>query len=219
MPSDPTAGPPTAGRPAATTDVGCGERASMIRIEVRASVSYAAIAAQALAAIQSNPYRIDAGLVRGQVHVSDVVVRPSGVQLTVTVALRAELAWPVPVVRGVVKVSGTPVYDGTTQRLRLSDVSITGDVDHVLARAALALKRRAIVDALNAFSLDLEPVLRELRDRLNASLSGRGLAPNVALQGHVETMRVDDILLAEALVVVASASGQLRVLIDPPPGE
>lgn len=188
----------------------------MIHIEVRASVPYATIAAQALALFEREPYAIDAGLVRGPVHVSDVVVRPSGEQLTVAVSVRAELAWPLPLVRGVVEVSGTPVYDGDAQRLRLSDVSVTGDVDHVLARAALALKRRAIVDALEGFSLDLEPVLRDLRDRLNASLSGRGLAPNVALQGRVEMMRVDDVLVDEALIVVASASGRLSTIIDPP---
>lgn len=187
----------------------------MIRMVVRASVSYAAIAAQALAAFERHPYAIDAGLVRGRVSISDVLVRPLDAQLTVAITFRADLARPLPRVRGILNVSATPVYDGETQRLRLSDVSITGDVDHLLARAALALKRRAIVDALNDVSLDLEPVLRGLRDRLNASLSGHGFAPNVALGGHIATMRVDDILVAEELIVVASASGQLRVIIDP----
>jgi hypothetical protein len=37
----------------------------------------------------------------------------------------------------------------------------------------------------------------------------------VALQGHVETLRVHDVLLADELVVVASASGRLRVIVDP----
>ena len=188
----------------------------MISVVVRASVSYAAIAAQALAAMQSNPYTIDTGLVRGKVHVSDVLVRPLGAQLAVAVTIRADLAWPLPRVHGIVNLSATPVYDGETQTLRLNDVSFTGDVDHVLARAALAFKRGDIVDALEKASVDFEPLLRDLRDRLNASLTGHGLAPRVALQGHVETMRVDDILLAEELVVVASASGQLRVTIDPP---
>ncbi|MCA1789349.1 MAG: DUF4403 family protein [Thioalkalivibrio sp.] len=155
-----------------------------------------------------------AGFVRGLLHISDVLVRPLGAQLTVAVTFQADLAWPLPLVRGVVKVSATPVYDGETQSLRLGDVSITGDVDHVLARAALAFKRRDIIDALNDFSFDLEPVLRDLH-RLNASLSGHGVAPNAALQGQVETMRVDDILVAEELIVVASASGQLRVIMDP----
>lgn len=190
----------------------------MISMVVRASVSYAAIAAQALAAFERKPYAIDAGLVRGRVYVSDVLVRPLGAQLTVAVTFQADLARPLPRVRGILNVSATPVYDGNTQSLRLSDVSITGDVDHLLARAALAFKRRAIVDALNDVSLDLEPVLRDLRDRLNASLSGHGLVPNAALQGQVETMRVDDILVAEELIVVASASGQLRVIIDPQVG-
>ena len=186
----------------------------MISLVVRVSVPYAAIAEQLSAFVERDPYPITAGLVRGRVHVSDVLVRPSGARLTVDVSFRAELAWPVPVVRGVLHVSGTPVYDASTQRLRLSDVSITGDVDHVLARAALAFKRRAIEGALTAFSLDLEPVLRDLRDRLNASLSGRGLAPNVPIQGQVETMRVDEILVAEELIVVASASGHVRALAD-----
>lgn len=100
--------------------------------------------------------------------------------------------------------------------MRLSDVAITGDVDHVLARAALAIKRRAIVDALNDVSLDLEPVLRDLKARLNASLSGYGFAPNAALHGQVETMHVDDILVAEELIVVASAFGEL---LEPLPSE
>ena len=167
----------------------------MIRMEVRVSVPYAAIAAQALA-------------------LREVHVRPSGPQLTVAVAFRAELAWPAPLVRGTLRVAGTPIYDAATQRLRLSDVSITGDVDHVLARAALAYKRRALVDALSGFSLDLEPVLRRLRDRSNAGLAGRDLAPNVALRGHVETMRVDEILLADELILVASASGDVRAIAD-----
>ncbi len=188
----------------------------MISMVVRASVSYAAIAAQALAAFERKPYAIDAGIVRGQMSISDVLVRPLGAQLSVAITFQADLARPLPRVRGILNVAATPVYDGETQRLRLSDVSITGDVDHLLARAALAFKRRAIVDALNDVSLDLEPVLRDLRDRANASLSGHGVAPNVALQGHVETVRVDDILVAEQLIVVASASGQLRVIIDPP---
>lgn len=191
----------------------------MISIEVRVSISYAALAAQALVAFESNPYTIDEGVVRGRVHVSDVLVRPSGAQVAVAVTFQADLAWPLPNVHGIVNVLGTPVYDRETQRLRLSDVSITGEIDHVLARAALAFKRRAIVDALNEFSLDLEPVLRDLRDRSNASLSGYGIAPNAALQGQIETMRVDDILVAEELIVVASASGELRVIIDPRVGD
>ncbi len=188
----------------------------MISMVVRASVPYAAIAAQVLAVIERHPYSIDAGIVRGQVHVSDVLVRPLGAQLEVAVAFRADVAWPLPRVRGTVKVKATPVYDGDTQRLRLRDVSVTGAVDPVLARAALAATRHRIVDALSDFSLDLEPVLRDLRDRLNANLSGYGVAPKVALDGRIETMRVDDVLLEEALIVVASASGQLRVVFDPP---
>lgn len=188
----------------------------MISLVVRASVSYAALAAQALAAFESNAYAIHAGPVRGQVHVSDVLVRPSGAQLTVAVTFRADVAWPLPRVRGTVNVEATPVYDGETQRLRLSDVSVTDAVDPVLARAALAVTRRRIVDALGDFSLDLEPVLRDLRDRLNASLSGYGVAPKVALHGQIETMRVDDVLVEEELIVVASASGQLRLVFDPP---
>lgn len=187
----------------------------MISVVVRASVSYAAIAAQALAAFESRPHTIDAGLVRGKVHVSDVIVRPLGAQLTVAITFQADMKWPLPRVRGIVNLSATPVYDADTQRLRLSDVAITGDVDHVLARAALASKRRGIVDALNDVLFDFEPVLRDLRDRLNAGLSGSGIAPKVALQGRVETMHVDDIILAEELIVVASASGQLRVIMDP----
>ena len=76
---------------------------------------------------------------------------------------------------------------------RLSDVSFTADVDHVLARAAIAHKRREIIDALTGVSVEVEPLLRDLRDRLNAGLSDHRLAPGVALRGHVETMRVNDI--------------------------
>lgn len=188
----------------------------MISLMVRASVSYPALAAQALAAFESNPFSIHAGPVRGQVHISDVLVRPSGARLMVTMTFRADVTWPMPRVRGTVNVEATPVYDGETQRLRLSDVSVTGAVDPVLARAALAITRRRIVDALSGSSLDLEPVLRDLRDRLNANLSDYGVAPKVALHGQVETMRVDDIHLEEELIVVASASGQLRVVFDPP---
>lgn len=188
----------------------------MISLVVRASVSYAALAAQALAVLESKPYSIHAGPVRGQVHIRDVHVRPSGAQLTVAVALRADMAWPLPRVHGTVDVEATPVYDGKTQRLRMRDVAVTGTVDPVLARAALAVARRRIVDALSDFSLDLEPVLRDLGDRLNANLSGYGVAPKVALHGRIEAMRVDDVLLEEELIVLASASGQLRLVLDPP---
>lgn len=188
----------------------------MISMVVRASVPYSDVAALALAAIERKPVTFEARFVRGQVHVSDVLIRPSGAQLAVAVTVLADLAWPLPRVRGVLDFAATPVYDGETQALRLSDVSLTADVDHVLARAAFAFKRSEIVDALDAVSLDVEPWLRDLRDRLNASLSGSGLAPGVALRGHVETMRVDDILIAEELVVVASATGRLRATVDPP---
>jgi hypothetical protein len=187
----------------------------MIRMEVRASVPYSEIATLALAAMKSRPVAVGAGFVRGDVHVSDVRIHPSGARLEVAVTFVADLAWPLPRVRGVLGLSATPVYDAETQSLRLGDVSTTADVDHVLARAALALKRREIVDALADLSLDLEPLLRGLRDRTNASLS-HGLAPGVALQGQVETMRVDDILLGEELVVVASAAGRIGVTTDPP---
>lgn len=188
----------------------------MIRMVVRVSVSYAAIAAQAMAALEHEPYPIDTRFVRGQVHVTDVQVRPSGAQLAAAVTLDADLAWPLPRVRGVVTVSGTPVYDAEAQSVRLRDVAITGDVDHVLARAALAIKRREIVDALSAFSFDLGPVLLDLRERVNAGLSGHEVAPNATLHGQVETMRVDELVVGEELTVVASASGQLRVSLDPP---
>jgi hypothetical protein len=188
----------------------------MISVEVRVSVPYADIAALALSAMESRPVPVDAGVVRGRVHVSDVRIRPSGPRLAVAVTFLADLAWPLPRVRGVLDLTGTPVYDGETQSVRLSEVAFTADVDHVLARAALAVKRREILDALDGLSLGVEPLLRDLRDRTNTSLSGHRLAPGVVLQGHVETIRVNDVRLAEELVVVASASGQLRVIIDPP---
>jgi hypothetical protein len=117
-----------------------------------------------------------------------------------------------PRVRGVLDLAAVPVYDPETQTLRLSDVTVTADVDHVLARAAFAYKRGEIVDTLAGAALDVQPLLQDLRDRLNAGLSGHELAPGVALLGHVETLRVHDVLLAEELVVVASASGRLRVV-------
>jgi hypothetical protein len=186
-----------------------------IRIDVRASVPYSEIAAQALAVLESRPVTVDTGLVRGQAHVRDVRVHASGARLAVAVTLQADLAWPLPRLRGTLALSATPVYDAETQTLRLSDVTVTADVDHVLARAAFAYKRGEIVDALAGASLDVGPVLRDLRDRLNTSLSGHRPAPGVALQGHVETLRVHDVLLADELVVVASASGRLRVIVDP----
>jgi hypothetical protein len=184
---------------------------AMIRVEVRASVPYSEIAAQALAVLERRPVAVDTRFVRGQLHVRDVRVHASGARLAVAVSLQGDLAWPLPRVRGTLALSATPVYDAETQTLRLSDVTVTADVDHVLARAAFAYKRGEIVDALAGASFDAGPLLRDLRDRLNASLSGGGSAAGVALQGHVETMRVHDVLLAEELVVVASASGRLRV--------
>jgi len=188
----------------------------MITIEVRASVPYAEIAAQALAALESRPVAVDTRFVRGQVHVRDVHIHPSGARLAVAVTVRADLNWPLPRVHGVLKLSTTPVFDDESQTLRLSDVSFTADVDHVLARAAIAHKRQEIIDTLNGVSVEVEPLLRDLRDRLNAGLSDHRLAPGVAMRSHVETMRVNDILISEALVVVASASGQVHVSTDPP---
>jgi hypothetical protein len=187
----------------------------MISMEARASVPYSEIAAQAAAALATRPLTVDAKYVRGQLHVRDVRVRPSGVRLEVTVTFHADLAWPLPRVRGTLDVSAMPLYDGETQTVRLSDAKVTADVDHVLARAAFAFKRGEIVEALNGMSFDVAPLLQDLRDRLNASLDGHELAPGVVLQGHVETLRVVDIQLAEELVVVASASGRLRVSLGP----
>jgi hypothetical protein len=176
---------------------------------------YSEIATQALAVLERRPVTVDARFLRGQVHVSGVRIHASGARLAVAVTFQADLAWPLPRVRGVLDLTAVPVYDGETETLRLSDVTVTADVDHVLARAAFGFKRDQIVDALRGASFDVGPLLRDLRDRLNASLSGHGVAPGVALSGHVETMRVHDILLAEELVVVASASGRLRVIVDP----
>jgi hypothetical protein len=187
----------------------------LIRMEARAFVPYSEIATQALAALVTRPLSVDTGVVRGQVHVVDVRVRASGAKLAAAVTFRAELAWPLPRLRGILDVEAMPVYDGEAQTLRLSDVTVTADVDHVLARAAFAFKRGEIVDALNRMSFDLGPRLRDLRDRLNAGLTGHGLAPGLVLHGHVATLRVTDILLAEELVVVASASGRLRVTSGP----
>jgi hypothetical protein len=187
----------------------------MISIEVRASVPYSEIAAQVVAALESRPVTVDAAFIRGTVRVSEVVIHPSGAQLAVAVTLLADLAWPLPRVRGVLNLTATPVYDGETQTLRLREVAFTADVDHVLARAAFALRRGEIVDKLNAVAVDVEPLLQDLRDRLNVSLTDHVVAPGVALRGQVETMRVDDIRLAEELVVVASVSGQLRMIVDP----
>ena len=183
----------------------------MITIEVRASVPYAEIAAQALAALEGRPVPVATRFVRGHVRVRDVHIHPSGARLAVAVTFRADLNWPLPRVRGVLNLSATPIYDDESQTLRLSDVSFTADVDHVLARAAIAHKRREIIDTLRGVSVEVEPVLRDLRDRLNTGLSDHRLAPGVALRGHVETMRVNGILLSEALVVVASATGQVHV--------
>lgn len=191
----------------------------MITIEVRAAVPYSEIAAQALAALESRPVTVDTRFVRGHVHVSELHIHPSGARLSVAVTVRADLNWPLPQVRGVLNLSATPVYDDESQTLRLSDVSITADVDHVLARAAIAHKRREIIDALNGVSVEVEPLLRDIRDRLNTGLSDHRVAPGIALRGQVETIRVNEILLSEALVVVASASGQLRVRTTPPPLE
>jgi hypothetical protein len=188
-----------------------------ISVEVRTSVPYSEIAAQALAVLERRPVPIDAGFVRGQVHATDVRIHASGARLAVAVTLRADLAWPLPRVRGVLDLAAVPVYDPETQTLRLSDVAVTADVDHVLARAAFAYKRGEIVDTLASAALDVQPLLQDLRDRLNAGLSGHELAPGVALLGHVETLRVHDILLADELVVVASASGRLRVVSGPRP--
>lgn len=176
---------------------------------------YSEIAAQALAVLESRPVTVDTGLVRGQLHASEVRVHASGARLAVAVTLQADLAWPLRRIRGILDLSAVPVYDGEAQSLRLSEVMVTADVDHVLARAAFAYKRGEIVDALAGASFDVGPLLQGLRDRLNASLSGHGLAPGVVLQGHVETLRVHDVLLAEELVVVASASGRLRVTSGP----
>jgi hypothetical protein len=186
-----------------------------IRVEVRASVPYAEIAAQALAVLESRPVSVDTRFVRGQLHVRDVRVHASGARLVVALSLHGDLAWPLPQVRGTLELCATPVYDAEAQTLRLSDVTVTADVDHVLARAAFAYKRGEIVDALAAASFDVAPLLRDLRDRLNASLSGLGSAPGVAPRGRVETMRVHDVLLAEDLIVVASASGRLRLIGEP----
>jgi len=38
----------------------------------------------------------------------------------------------------------------------------------------------------------------------------------ISIEVRAETMRVNDIRLAEELVVVASATGQLHVIVDPP---
>jgi hypothetical protein len=188
----------------------------MITIEVRASVPYAEIAAQAAAALAIRPMPVDARFVRGHVHVMDVQIRPSGARLAVAVTFRADLDRPLPRVRGVLRLSATPVYDSEAQTVRLSDVTVAADVDHVLARAALAYKRREIVDALSAVSVEVEPLLRDLRSRLNTGPANHRVAPGVTLQGHVETMRVLDVLVEEELVVVASATGQLRVIVAPP---
>jgi hypothetical protein len=187
----------------------------MISLEARASVPYDEIAAQALTAIESRPVTVDAGVVRGRLHVVDVRVRASGARLAVAATFQADLAWPLPRVRGTLDLSARPIYDADTQTVRLSDVTVTADVDHVLARAAFAFKRAEIVDALNGLSLEAGPMLQDLRARLNAGLSGHELAPGIVLQGQVETLRVIDILLAEELVVVASASGRLRVTSGP----
>jgi hypothetical protein len=191
----------------------------MITIEVRVSIPYEEIAAQALAVLESRPVPVDTRFVRGHVHVRDVHIHPSGARLTVAVTVRADLNWPLPRFRGVLNLSAAPVYDDESQTLRLSDVSFTADVDHVLARAAIAHKRQEIIDTLKGVSVEVEPLLRDLRDRLNTGPSDHRFAPGVALRGHVETMRVHDIVLAEALVVVASASGQVHVSTDPPPVE
>ncbi len=187
----------------------------MISVEVRASVPYSELAAQAWAALERRPVPVDAGLVRGSLRVSDVRIRPLGPQLVVAVTLIADLAWPLPRVHGVLNLSATPLFDPDAQTLRLSDVALTAEVDHALARAAFAYKRREIVDALRGVSFEVEPMVHRLRDRLNTNLAEAALAPGVALQGHVETMRVTDIRLADELVVVASASGRLRVVIAP----
>jgi hypothetical protein len=187
----------------------------MLTVEARASVPYSEIAAQALAALENRPLAIDAGVVRGRVRASGVRIRASGARLAVAVTVQADLAWPLPRVRGILDLSAVPLYDGDTQTVRLSDVRVTADVDHVLARAAFAFKRGEIVDALNGVSFEAGPLLRDLRDRLNAGLSGHALAPGVVLHGHVETLRVVDILVAQELVVVASASGRLRVTGGP----
>jgi hypothetical protein len=191
----------------------------MIRIEVRAAVPYAVIAEHATAAMKRRPILVDEGLVRGQVRVEDVRVEPSGAQLTVTVRFVADLAWPLPRVRGSVRLTGTPVFDEGAQSLRLRDVAFAGDVDHFLARAALAVKRRSIVDTLTGRSLDLGPILGTLRARINTVMDGHRPVTDVAVDGAVDVLRVDDIVVAEDLIVVASAAGRLRVVLDSPPEE
>jgi hypothetical protein len=187
----------------------------MISVVVRASVPYSEIATQALVAIERRPMTIDTRFLKGQVRVDDLLIRPSGAQLAVAVTLVADLAWPLPRVRGTLDLAATPAFDGPSQTLRLRDVSVTADIDHVLARAAFVYKRGEIVEALRDLSLEVEPLLRDLRDRLNSSLTGHALAPGVELHGQVETMRVEDLLVAEELVIVASASGRLRVSVAP----
>ena len=125
--------------------------------------------------LERTPRAIDARFVRGPVRVTDVRVRPSGAQLTASVALDAELASPRPRVR-------------------------------------------EIVDALDAFAFDLGPVLHDLHERPNASLSDRDATPTTAVRGRIETLRVDDLLLGEEVTVVASASGDLRSHLDAPGG-
>lgn len=191
----------------------------MIRLEVRAALPYAEIAAQVLAYLKGRPIPVDQGPVRGQLRVEDVRIRPSGGHLAVTVGFVADLAWPLPQVRGSVHGTARPDFDEATQSVRLRDVALTADVDPVLARAVFASRRRRMQEALADLSLDVQPTLERLRDGVNAGLAGPRRTPGVAVEGAVDAVRVEGILVSDDLIVVASATGRLRVKLEAPHGE
>lgn len=180
-----------------------------VEIRLPAFADYDLISDQAADLLRDQTFPIEAGSLRGTVRVNDVAVYPAGSRLALRVTLHADLASPFPDVRASATLVATPVLDEATQTLTLTDVAYTADIDNIIARALLALRRAEVAETLESLTLDLSPVAEQARGELSAALNDVEFEPGVRVTGSVDEVAVTDLTLTEKLSLTAIVTGQV----------
>lgn len=151
---------------------------------------------------------------RPVLRVTGVTFRPVGARLGAVVA--AQVSGPLGLrVRVTVDVTGTPVLDSAAQTLTLPDVTVTTRRDGLTGRVVGWLAdARAQAYLSRAAHVDVSPLLERARAHLQARLPFVPVA-GVQVSGAVQRLTLQSALVTpQAVVVTASATGDLRAHVD-----
>lgn len=186
--------------------------APALRATVPLHLDYEALSRRALREIQARPVRLDRPLLRGELHVGELQLRPVGERVEALVEIDARLSSRLLRSRARLRLLGVPRIDDG--RLRLEALELTSErVSNPLLAMALSFARPTLLRRLErTLSVDLGDHLETAKATANERLRALEALPGVTVRGALSELRIRSVeVTPEALVVVIDGEADARV--------